>query len=691
MGVDMYCHLGRIGSCLSDRIVISTVQNSSTGKEEFRPRIANSWWDWVLRIVSWIYSPASYTNENRKSIQCFRKMIEPIGEERLKRICNRYNIDLEKMEKEGSPLLSRTIAKIAVGVSDVDTVEMQRVIDLAHNQPSKLPSYISHPPFEKLTSAEKGRFEEELQKIEKFLKKTEAQFKTLEIRKKWPHETTREFETMIHEILAQIGKVQKISGRLSENISEKQKALFAKQLETAKTLFNKAKAELRHGNFRKSVPMTILDRFETLVNDGYIQILKVRQKMNSTQLLKTLQKVQCANELSPKDFAELYDTLALPAKSFQLPEMPELNGSAPSEFLARFVPDQFLADRERLGLQAEHPRSPLEAVIHNICVRGMRRKMEVGMLIPAPNHSEEKHRQFWRVAAILVTGEGNVSILVDPATKGTDLEPIRFFRGTSTTPSEVDAFSSIITDLEPHIGTTAHKSGEPYEPVIKKYLPKTKKVAGHSLGSTLAQIATAKDPEIDEGWYWAGPGVADKYIEKFNDRMSQPDADPVTLRVRGAGLDDLSVMGSCHLGYKAPQKVKIDFRFYSAMKKTGRLGVHTMMWNDQKFYGMAGGHKRAEIDRYLNHKSLVSLEWLRKAVGPYLVKILRLIRDFLRYMLQPKTLAIRGLQMGLYDQGQWKVYHIRPHQTSKAMANLERYNVATRKQKMTQSVSKKGY
>jgi len=530
----MFCRLGRLGPLLSDRILISK------DSDVFYMRIANSWRDWFMRIVSWIYSPAAYTEQNRKTIRCFQEMLAPIGAERLQRICTRYKIDFAKMEKEGSPLLSRTIAQISVGIQDVTTMDMEEALEKAKANPPQFPFWAP------------------------------------------------------------------------------------KSLQPA------------------------------------------------------LQAAKTADELSGDSFASLVKALGYPAKSLLLPDIQEINGSRPTEFFARFFFNQFLADRERIALQAKNPDIKMDAFVDNVAVRIMRREMEVGMLMPAPNHAQNGTKQFYRVAARLITGEGCVSYVLVPATKDTDLKTIEFFRGTSMTPAEVDMLSSVITDLEPSLGDGAWRSSKIFRPLKDKYLPKIRIVAGHSLGSTLAQRAIVKNPHIRKAYLKHGPGLPDKKIDQFNTRMAKPESKPIKLKIQDGEKDDLSVMGNIHLGYKAPEKVAIDFSIYSARHKAGRFSVHTMNWHNQAFCGMAGGHAAADIDNHLNHKSRVSLNWLREAVGPYLIRIFRLIRDFFRWAIGSRVRELRGLQLGVYQQVgvsrrngpqyKWTVHNIKPQNVTKAMA-----------------------
>src|SRR3990167_1122554 len=92
---------------LSDRLLFDDTL-------ECKFRIANGFWDWIQRIISWISSPSSYSEENRRTVEAFQRfLVDALGVDRLRRISHRYNFDWEEMKK--SPLLSRDVAKILIG------------------------------------------------------------------------------------------------------------------------------------------------------------------------------------------------------------------------------------------------------------------------------------------------------------------------------------------------------------------------------------------------------------------------------------------------------------------------------------------------------------------------------------------------------------------------------------------------
>jgi len=123
----MYLNTGRIGPLLSDRLVID---NEETGIRSIHAD--HSLWGWFMRILSWICSPSSYSDENRRTIACVKKyLVDQVGQDRLTRVCARYHMNLEKMEERGNPLLSRDLAKIMVGSQDVKIEDIEELIEIS--------------------------------------------------------------------------------------------------------------------------------------------------------------------------------------------------------------------------------------------------------------------------------------------------------------------------------------------------------------------------------------------------------------------------------------------------------------------------------------------------------------------------------------------------------------------------------
>jgi hypothetical protein len=481
----------------NDRLIFDP---SSEGKLS----VTNSFWDWCMRLISWIWSPASYTEENRRTVQCFKNyLIDTLGADRLQRICSRYSLNLEKIEKQGNPLLSRDVAKIVVGTRSVSVEDVNEFIQ--KNQQN--PRYAGKSNFLDLDR-----------------------------------------DTLF--------EVQRVLSR--------------------------------------SLPDWEVD-----------------------------------------------------------PVCKNITGR-PTEWLANFMYDPLLADRERLHLIEEHPRDPFETFVHNMTARVIKREMEVGTLIPAPNHPDGR-KQFYYLSAKLVSGKGMVSYLFHPATADTNLPPIRFFRGTSPRNSEIDAISTLITDLESDLGRSAYESGEIYEPIIRQKLQVPTIEAGHSLGSTLVQYRLANMDHIQKAYLYCGPGVPEVEAEKFNQKNP-----PIELIIRTTERDLWHTLGEAHLGYQAPPNVNVDFLKYHAPITKYDQNPHVTVWNKEIYlYGIEGGMPPAIRDEYLHHKHGV-LERIRSLIGPFFALLLNFIKETVRSLFDCRIHHELGLKIGSLQAGRWQVDHFRP-------------------------------
>jgi len=467
-------------------------------------RVANSLWDWCKRIICWIWSLSSYSEENIRAISCFKKyLVDTLGKERLQRICSRYTMDLDAMEKKGSPLLSRDMAKIVVGAKNVSVEDINEHI--LRNQAD--PRFMGKNSFIQLDAA-------------------------------------------------------------------------------------------------------------------------------------TLSEVQ---SLLAKRFDDLWTVS---------PILSPMSGR-PTEWFSRIFFDPFLADRERLQLMEEHPTDSYETFVHNMTARVIKREMNVGTLVPAPTHPDGR-KQFYYVSAKIVTGKGMVSYILHPATADTNLEAIRLFRGTSPRNSDVDAISTMITDLEKDLGRSAYESGAPYEPIIQQKLGLPPLEGGHSMGSTLVQYRLANMDHIRKAFLYCGPGLPEKEVDKFNAKNPA-----VHLVIRTTSKDLWNTMGDAHLGYQAPENVHVDFRKYYPPFKPHGDNPHVTVWGKEKYYyGIEGGMASEFRDIEL-HSKLRPKELIRSLLGPLIAKILKLFRSFIRTLFSSRVEIERGAKIGTMQAGRWQVDHFR--------------------------------
>ncbi len=466
----------------SDRLVFD-----DTSPSKFR--IVSGFWEWVKRIVSWIYSPAVYSDENRRTVECFKSyLIDTLGENRLKRISSRYELDWEEMKK--SPLLSRDVAKIFIGSKCVSVEDVNESI--------------------------------------------QGDFSTL---------TSKALATHIKELSSPFDQMWKV--------------------------------------------------------------------------------------------ADITKRIA----------------GGPSEWLSRVFYDPFLLDREKLQLVKDHPKNSFEHFVHSMVARVIKREPDVGLLIPGPDHPK-RFSQFYYVSGKLITGKGMVSYILHPAGSDTNLKPVRLFRGTSLRNSELDALSTVITDLEDDLGRTAYRSGKIFECVIQEMLGQAEIEGGHSMGATLVQHRLANMDHIREAYLYSGPGVKEKALIKFNEKNPK-----VRLVIRTASNDPLHKVGEAHLGYQAPSNVTVDFAKYRPIKETSIPHAHAAVWEQESEY-----FEKVEIapetrDKHLYHKNNLK-ERCRSCFGPLAAGPLACLRDLIRSVFSCSRINTEnGLKIGHMVGRKWRVEH----------------------------------
>jgi hypothetical protein len=349
------------------------------------------------------------------------------------------------------------------------------------------------------------------------------------------------------------------------------------------------------------------------------------------------------SELTNEELVQIYRDLSQKINpDWRVPELSKkiFHGGA-TEWFARLFYDPFLADRERQYLQETFSEKSFGVYVHTLAVKVAKREPEVGTIIPAPKN------QFYYVSGKLVTGEGMVSYLFHPVGKDSTLEPIRIFRGTASRNGEVDSISSVITDFETELGKSAFESGEVYEQKIAEELGQPEIEAGHSLGSALVQYRLANHDHIKRAYLFCGPGIPLSEVEKFNQKNRETE-----LIIRFAEGDTLRQSGDAHLGYQAPDKVKIKFRKYYP-HPDHEHSYHVTLWPEAIHrYGI----ERQYNDADFYHKDSLK-EKVRSTFGPMVAATLRGVRAVWRSCVTTRAETERGLT---YLNRKLEVAHFRP-------------------------------
>lgn len=510
----MHLNLGRVGSYLSDRLVLDP---QGTHLEAVTGPI-----HWLERTVAWIHPSSSYCEENRRAVGWLETtLLEKISRQRYLRLCGRYGLNVTKMKEQGSPLLSRDVAKIAVGLRDVNVQDVEEWIREAKQDPQSPPRGVSEP------------------------------------------------------------------------------------------------------------------------------------------LWKRLSEVKTSADLSASEFSAVYRALSIELDGqLKVPPIQERITGRPGEWWARVVFDPFVADRERLEISAENRTETFSVFAHAVAARVVKREMEVGALISAPDAPDGTER-YYRVAAKLITAEGMVSYVFVPVTEDANLPSLRVYRGTSPRTGEIDGLSSVITDLEPDLGATAYASGAPYQEILKQKTPYSI-VIGHSLGSTLAQKELAENTNLVSAYLFSGPGAAEGDIRRLNQRLERH---PVSLTIRDSEDDFVNHIGQVHAGYEWPLDLdQLDYQRYYGPKEAYRTHPpHVTVWGQEEelLYGIEGGLPRKDLNERFYRKYKV-LEIVRVYFGWIAAALLRLFRDALRFLCGARELELRGLHLGTYQNDSY---------------NLSRYNL----------------
>jgi hypothetical protein len=399
--------------------------------------------------------------------------------------------------------------------------------------------------------------------------------------------------------------------------------------------------------------------------EDIIEILQ-NKVLQPPHLRDKLSQIHSMEELDGQTLGELYDAMnGLLPESWRMEEVGECSGGEPTKALACFFFNQGLADQERLHLCEEHPKDPMDVFVHNMVARVIRREMQVGTLVRAPDSSKGTP-QYYYLSGKLITGKGMVSYLFHPATKDSELEPIRMFRGSAFRSSEIDACSTFITDSERVFGKAAFESGKPYEEIIREVLPKVEVEAGHSLGSTLVQYRLANYDHIKKAYLYNGPGIPRKEVKKFNKMVGEKE-----LVIRHATLDPCSQFGQVHIGYNAPSNVAIDYIKYHTPLGDNK-DPHIAVWAKERLrygHGIEGGITQKVLNSEFDHRHSL-LEKIRVLIGPILSAIAKILCKFSRSYFGSRALTERGLKIGTIERGKWKVREFLAEQKSSSVYSI---------------------
>lgn len=261
--------------------------------------------------------------------------------------------------------------------------------------------------------------------------------------------------------------------------------------------------------------------------------------------------------------------------------------------------------------------------------------IQVGQYIPAPNEL------FYRVAAHLITGDGQNGIIIVPATDDTPLEKVRVTSGSPSPPGGLDFLSYALTDMEPEIGKYGYESGLYYQPIIDEHIGHIDREIGYSIGGTIAQWRTAENPNnLSSLWLYKSPGVPQKVWEKFNQNVRSRTA-PLNLYIYQAKGDIVDYAGDIPLGYMAPDNVNVSV-FELRLPK---INPHRYSFIEPDKVSIQE-IEQTNIDQYLSKSSRTFVEKHRKRLGEmFVVPTLQMVKKVLKRFPRARINQVKGLDL----------------------------------------------
>lgn len=265
--------------------------------------------------------------------------------------------------------------------------------------------------------------------------------------------------------------------------------------------------------------------------------------------------------------------------------------------------------------------------------------LEVGLYLPAP--AVGGIVPYYRLAGHLITGNGQIGLLLVPATKMTHLPKLRVTRGSPSPPGKLDFFSHVLTDMEPEIGRIGYESGLPYQAEIDERIGSIDFEVGYSIGGTIAQWRVAHNPQnLSSLWLYKSPGVPKHLWKRFNEGV-QKRKSPLELHIFQAKRDIVDLVGEVCLGYEAPEQVQV--KLYEMI--IPRINTHQFATMESERISIEEVDRK-EIDQYLSRRSKSFFEKQRKRLGEaVVVPLMRLLKKLANRRERARINLLRGLRI----------------------------------------------
>ena len=364
----------------------------------------------------------------------------------------------------------------------------------------------------------------------------------------------------------------------------------------------------------------------------------------SDELMKEVKKYRVPEKIPSLLFDKIYVVLAKPfgdeLKFISLDQTVEIHLQNLVHFAFSCLKyDPYWFAKKRTSIKSQSHR--LDQIMYYERLAGFYaacEDLEVGHYLPAPSKNDVK--QYYRVTAHLITGDGQIGMILLPATEEMKLVTIRVTGGTPPPPGKLDFVSYAITDMEPEIGRIGYESGLYYQDTIDRIIGKIDVEIGYSMGGTIAQWRASDNPlDLSSMWLYKSPGVPMRVWEKFNSGALKRKS-PLDLFLFQAKGDIVDYAGDMSLGFNAPENVRV--ALYEL--KVPGLNPHGYAFDTDNV--SVEEIEEGLIDAYLSNKSKIFIEKNRKKIGKsFVLPILGYWKKLFSKNKRARINQIRGLKI----------------------------------------------
>lgn len=294
----------------------------------------------------------------------------------------------------------------------------------------------------------------------------------------------------------------------------------------------------------------LLPEHVELFSIGSSQLLgrDIKDKESTPIKLKTLTRAQLKSKISLAQPFPIVGSFRDPVK---------ISGS-PGNFLALFIHDKVLMDKEKQLLLSDVEHLSFPAWLERFCKSTVNRELLEGQLIPAPG--TDGQLDYYKVYR-KIAGEGLVSYALKPLTSDSTLKPLVIFRPSQWALSNEDAFETYLNDVQLSVGELGWKANEQMfdqlmnDPHSTFLRPDQKvSIAGYSLGGVHAQrFLAVHHAKVSGATFHSDPSIDETTVDQFAETINQLPVgfrtEPLNIQIFRMKRDVAHYVGGKHIGW----------------------------------------------------------------------------------------------------------------------------------------------